>query len=563
MRVTAGQFALLAATLFSSILAAPTSPDPTLTASYSGHAPTPTTRPTPRILPLSAVEHMFTHNATSTASSSTSPTTTSVSSAARNASFASTATSATITSTPLSSSTSTFSPSRSSPSTSTLAVASRSAKEASSTATSQIVSDTSAAPSFTSTSNSSASVVARGMMDGDFELVERDLFERAPKEDEAVLKKRQASISLTCVGSTANDAFITSLFYYGGAGTVVNLCPGATIYTTNAIFFTAANQVLQTLGNPYDDTRALIVVAGSNQGCAIYGAVDGANNVVLRNVRVDGSRPALGQLLGTNALLEFGGNTYGQRIETVKAWEPRGWSVLHTAEGANFACYGMTVTGNQIGPSGLSPSWADGISHACKSSKVTNNVVTDATDGGIVLFGAPGTLVQGNSIYATSRQQLGGINMVDWTFAGSFEGVVVQGNNIVANEAYMKIGVAMGGLVWGTDNRTTARTYGGTVQDNLFLSGFTGYFGFGIAVAGHNYATVTGNTFKQANFGGVDTAACFTAYYPLPAPEAVVADPYTTPGSVFQAGFDLRQTIVYAICRGPGPITGRISRKKK
>ena len=51
-----------------------------------------------------------------------------------------------------------------------------------------------------------------------------------------------------CVDSSANDTLISSLFHYGGPGTVVELCPGATINLDNAVFFSAANQVLTTQG---------------------------------------------------------------------------------------------------------------------------------------------------------------------------------------------------------------------------------------------------------------------------------------------------------------------------
>lgn len=51
-----------------------------------------------------------------------------------------------------------------------------------------------------------------------------------------------------CVDSSANDTLISSLFHYGGPGTVVELCPGATINLLNAVFFSAPNQVLTTQG---------------------------------------------------------------------------------------------------------------------------------------------------------------------------------------------------------------------------------------------------------------------------------------------------------------------------
>ncbi|GAA5875582.1 hypothetical protein JCM8547_007587 [Rhodosporidiobolus lusitaniae] len=408
-------------------------------------------------------------------------------------------------------------------------------------------------------------------------LVERGLFDRE-EEKEKVLRKRRLQIRATCVDSSANDVYITSMFYYGGAGTVVYLCPYATITTTNAIFFSASNQILTTYGNPQDASRAIIRVAGSSQSVAVYGAIDGANQIMLRNVIVDGSRQTLGLITGGSALLEFGGSNYGQQVVQVKAYEPRGWSVLHAAEGSGNSCTSIAILNNDIGPSGHAPSgatqfrkrdstgyyppgqWADGISLACKNSQVYQNLITDATDGGIVIFGAPGSLISENRIVSSDRQLLGGINMVDYSpFAGSFVGTVVQDNNIVAQGSMIKVGIAMGGMIWGVDNRTSSRTYGGLVQNNHFTSGTTGYFGFGIATSGHNAATIKGNVFTKSNYGGVDSTACFTAYYPLPAPEALVGDPYTCTGNSFQTPTDLRQTIVLAICRGPGPITGTIS----
>lgn len=37
-----------------------------------------------------------------------------------------------------------------------------------------------------------------------------------------------------------------------------------------------------------------------------------------------------------------------------------------------------------------------------------SNTITDATDGAIVIFGAPGTLVKNNTIIADTRVLLGG-----------------------------------------------------------------------------------------------------------------------------------------------------------
>ena len=56
--------------------------------------------------------------------------------------------------------------------------------------------------------------------------------------------------------------------------------------------------------------------------------------------------------------------------------------------------------------------WADGISLSCASSLVQGNTVTDATDGGIVIFGSPGSTITGNTITASTQTLMGGINIV-------------------------------------------------------------------------------------------------------------------------------------------------------
>ena len=53
--------------------------------------------------------------------------------------------------------------------------------------------------------------------------------------------------ALNCLDGTNNDTAINLAFFYGGANTVVNLCPGATIKLYNPIFFTNKNQVVSAL----------------------------------------------------------------------------------------------------------------------------------------------------------------------------------------------------------------------------------------------------------------------------------------------------------------------------
>ncbi|GAA5892311.1 hypothetical protein JCM5296_003232 [Sporobolomyces johnsonii] len=414
--------------------------------------------------------------------------------------------------------------------------------------------------------SASAVVNARRNLDS---TVDVDVQRRAVGDGE--LFKRGNTTS-SCLDSTANDTIINSLLYYGGAGTTVQLCPGATISIESAIFFTAANQVITTQGNPTDDTRATIVVAGTNQSCAIYGACDACQNIVVQNIQVDGSRPALGYVTGGPALLELGGNTVGQTVQNCHIYEPRGWSALHGIEGYNNNCRGMIIQNNQIGPSGMPPNtgsqfkrdvttvvppgqWADGVSIACQNSKVTGNTITDATDGPIVIFGALGTVVSGNTIISKTRVSLGGVNLVDWSpYSGSFQNVVVEDNTLIADTSMIKVGIAIGGMVWGSDNRTAARTFAGTVRNNVFQSGSTGYFGYAIAIAGHENATVYGNDASGANFGGDPSTACIPSPM-VPTSQALVYDHWTTPGTVMQNNFQDHQ-LVFLICQEPGAIVG-------
>lgn len=132
--------------------------------------------------------------------------------------------------------------------------------------------------------------------------------------------------------------------------------------------------------------------------------------------------------------------------------------------------------------------------------------------------------------------------------AGSFVGTVVEHNTLNSLSSMIKIGIAIGGMSWGSDNRTVARTFGGIVRNNHFQSGPTdaGFFGFAIALAGHEGAMVTGNRASQASFGGLPTRFCIPNVLP-PSPRAFVYDQWTTPGRTVQAEF-WNAPLVFLIC---------------
>jgi hypothetical protein len=125
-------------------------------------------------------------------------------------------------------------------------------------------------------------------------------------------------------------------------------------------------------------------------------------NPYLLHPQVNGNRAGAAPTPG-GANIEMGGANSNQLIEYVHSYDTRSWSCLHVAEGS-LLCKNVVVQNNDIGPCGSDKfqQWADGISVSCRSAVVQNNEVTDATDGGIVLFGSPGTHVKYNTIRVIS-----------------------------------------------------------------------------------------------------------------------------------------------------------------
>ncbi|CAF2697274.1 unnamed protein product [Rotaria sp. Silwood2] len=305
--------------------------------------------------------------------------------------------------------------------------------------------------------------------------------------------------------SSGDETTINNLLSSGGANAIVSLCANSVFNLKNPIVFTASNQELSTQGYPTDSTRATLVVTGVNQTAAIIGNCDQCSGLRLRNIQVNGNRPALG-LFDGSANIEIGGPTSNQLVDRVHSYEPRGWSCLHITESGISGCRNATITNNEIGPAGDSAGhWADGISMACTRSLVVNNVITDATDGAIVIFGAPFTTVKNNTIIAISRVLLGAINMVDYDqYSGDYTGVTVTDNTIWAKSAFIKTGISIGPAVWGADKTNYNRN--GIVRRNTIKGDNMGY---GIIVSGAHNFTVLDNI-STANYSGAFTASCDT-----------------------------------------------------
>ncbi|KAI0032935.1 hypothetical protein K488DRAFT_78182 [Vararia minispora EC-137] len=297
-----------------------------------------------------------------------------------------------------------------------------------------------------------------------------------------------------------------------GPGFILRLCPNAQYLILSPILFSFPNQEISTLGYPTGDQRATLVVNGpvangAGHTTAVDGTCSNCDGVMLRNVQINGTRAGASPTSG-GANIEMGGDNSGQLIEYVHSYDPRSWSCLHIAEGT-FQCNNATVRYNDIGPCGSDAyqQWADGLSISCRSAVVHDNIITGPTDGGIVLFGSPGTLVENNTVIVGNHTLLGGINMVDvQPWGGDYSGTIVRNNTIYGafadaaagdgqakgvnrNDVIIKIGMAIGPRTWFGDFFGKNVSSSGTVVNNSL----SGAFGYGVAVTSAFNFTVEDN----------------------------------------------------------------------
>ncbi|WVQ65666.1 uncharacterized protein L199_003844 [Kwoniella botswanensis] len=341
-----------------------------------------------------------------------------------------------------------------------------------------------------------------------------------------------------CTSNTTDTAGLQQLIHDGGAGYKLELCAGQVYEISEQLNYTALNQEISTEGYPTDDTRATLKMVGFNKTTLVMAQDAGLSGAKLLNIQLNGNRLDSEDIYtagGGN--IEFGGQNQNQTIEYVKSYDPRGWSCLHLAEGT-FNCVNITVQNNDIGPCGRDyfQNWADGISLSCADSLVQNNQIVDATDGGIVIFGAPSSVIRNNTISVKTRTMLGGINMVDvlpWLPEGNFSNTLVEGNTIhggFATEmgdaehgpnnasAIVKIGIAVGPDVWFSDGRYgTNKSTGAIIKDNIF----SGAFAFGMGVSSAKDFTISNNSFVGntsfiGSYGPNCTTETETPHEPVP-----------------------------------------------
>ncbi len=280
-------------------------------------------------------------------------------------------------------------------------------------------------------------------------------------------------------------------------GDIAVLCAGSAFELTSPVVFSADGQQVHTEGFVTDDRRARLRLASPFAATAVY--MLNRSNIVLSNVLVDGNLPTLGPVQG-QALIFAGGGGSGAVIREVKALESRSWTTIQLFEG----CTNALIENSEIGPSGA----ASGMALACRSSVVRNNTITDVWGVGMTVFGAPGSLVEGNVIRAETRGLFGGIGMVDLIpYAGDYSGTQVRGNVIDAAGATIRVALPMGYRVWfcvDPNDPTDYTLFGATVTGNILRGAHMEY---GFAVDGVRDWTVTGNQ-DLATHSGTPTGQC-------------------------------------------------------
>ncbi|MCP4664658.1 MAG: hypothetical protein GY856_55450, partial [bacterium] len=338
-------------------------------------------------------------------------------------------------------------------------------------------------------------------------------------------------------------------------GDEVALRQESTYLLDEFIELTADYQKIYTEGYPtYEPSLAKLEINTPENAVAIRGW--DRSGIEIKNLLVDGNRDDLGYIKNEctcaqynaegacvrwvltddsavectlGALIQIGcynGTASNQVVEAVVALEPRDWSVIHAKAGSALervwgewtgGCSEATITGNTIRSAGRPDgTWADGISLACHDSLVENNIITDATDGAIVIFGSPGSIITGNTITAVSRTLLGGIHLVpdgpySYQDAGQwytdYSGTIVENNTINADGAMIKIALPMGVYTWACPENVSYEGIvhtGAEVRNNTLAGSEMAY---GYAIHGVDDWTVLGNT-SIATHSGIPGERC-------------------------------------------------------
>jgi hypothetical protein len=249
----------------------------------------------------------------------------------------------------------------------------------------------------------------------------------------------------------------------------------------------------------------------------------GVKWVLLEHVICDGSRYELSTVPkprigggGQPPLVHFGGEGGDNAVIRENVFlNTRTWSTVKIHEGAS----GCLVENNLIFGAGVDArgngreaaeepfNWGDGISCAGRDSIIRNNLIIDPTDVGVVLYAAPGSVVEGNVVASVSRESLGGINLVDALeyYALNeeknlidYRGVKIRNNMIDAVGARIHMSIPAGCVPWVPHWRGNI-LLGGEVTGNTIAGGAAAY---GIVAHGLKEWKITGNR-STASYSGL------------------------------------------------------------
>jgi len=332
--------------------------------------------------------------------------------------------------------------------------------------------------------------------------------------------------------------------------------PGQKIYTENAKI-------------PSD--CATLRLADKKLMMLVFGG--GVKDVVLEHVICDGNRYELSTVPkppvgggGQPPMIQFGGiGGDGATVRECVFMSTRTWSTLKFHEGAAgcrvenciFLGAGVDPRGNGREKHEVPFNWGDAISCAARDSLIRNNLIIDPTDVGVVLYGAPGTIVEDNVVAAISRESLGGINMVDpieyyklneENTLSDYRGVKVRNNLVDAFGARIHLGFPAGAVPWAPKNAGKILV-GGEITGNTMAGGAGGY---GFVAHGLKDWKITGNK-STASYSGLGDG--ISPENRPHKPTAFVYDPKTVENTVLQKEFvKCNPHIVHLLRCNHGPV---------
>ncbi len=296
---------------------------------------------------------------------------------------------------------------------------------------------------------------------------------------------------------------------------------GAVYEVTETLRYTKPGQKIYTDDARFPSDYATLRIA--DKGLMMLINAGGIEGAVLERVICDGDRynlsvvpkPPIGGG-GQPAMVHFGGGGgHKQHVNNCVFLNTRTWSTLKMHEGASglltedniFLGAGVDPRGNGRDLYEVPFGWSDAISCAARDSVIRNNLMIDPTDVGVVLYGAPGTVVEENVVASISRESLGGINLVDALdfYAMNeektlfdYRGVKIRNNYIDAYGARIHMHIPVGCVVWHPRFRGSI-LHGGEVTGNTIAGGAGAY---GIVAHGITKWKITGNI-STASYSGL------------------------------------------------------------